>query len=698
MGLSTGCARCHDHKYDPIRMKDYYQLFAFFNNIDGPPMDGNSAKWEPTLPVPTAAQRQTLDAIDSEIATIRKTIASETARLADRYDSQSECDCNCDCETGAKPARADFVWIDDALPPGARREGNSSWDFVGKPDHPVHSGRFSILGKAQGLDQRVMMADGDKLRIGEGDVLFAYVYIDRKRLPNELMLQWHTSAGWSHRAYWGQNLIEWGKDGTPERLKMGDLPAAGKWVRLEVPAARLKLAPGTVIDGWAFTQHWGTVYWDHAGLTTTTPQQGQLYDSLSPWLQAQRTVGASGLPEKVKAIVLADRSKWTAVQAREIRDYFVAHAYARTQQFTAPLRAKLEETEQKRKAIEQQFPTTLVFREKSGEPKPAYLLKRGEYDQRGLGLARWLVAPNHPLTARVAVNRFWLQVFGTGLVKTAEDFGAQGEPPSHPELLDWLAVQFREDGWDVKRFMKQLVMSAAYRQSSRVTAEKLAKDPTNRLLARGPRYRLDAEMVRDQALFVGGLLVEEVGGPSVKPPQPAGLWEAVGYTGSNTVRFVADHGAEKVHRRSFYTFWKRTSAPPQMTTLDAPSRESCTVRRERTNTPLQALMLLNEPQLVEAARGVAERTLREAGPSQKDRLTHLFRLVTARCPDARELAELEAALEDATAHYKTRPEAARQLIAIGETKPDARFNPGELAAWTMIGNIVLNLDEVITKG
>ncbi len=470
------------------------------------------------------------------------------------------------------------------------------------------------------------------------------------------MLQWHTKAGWSHRAYWGENAIDWGKDGTPERLRMGGLPATGRWVRLEVPTASLKLAPGTVIDGWAFTQHGGTVYWDHAGLTTMTPQPGQFYDSLTAWAKAQRTIGAAGLPEKLKAIVLTDRAKWSEAQAKEIRDYFVAHAYAKTKDVTTPLRAKLTETEEKRKAIEKKFPTTLVFREKGGEPKPAYLLKRGEYDQRGekvgravpaflpplppgepvnrLGLARWLVAPNHPLTARVAVNRFWLQVFGTGIVKTAEDFGAQGEPPSHPELLDWLAVRFREDGWDIKRFLKRLVMSAAYRQSSRVTPEKLAKDPGNRLLSRGPRYRLDAEMLRDQAMFVSGLLVEEVGGPSVKPPQPAGLWEAVGYSGSNTVRFVADHGVEKVHRRSLYTFWKRTSAPPQMTTFDAPSRESCTVRRERTNTPLQALLLMNEPQLVEASRALAERTLRDAGPTNQDRLTHMFRLVTARCPGA----------------------------------------------------------------
>jgi len=298
----------------------------------------------------------------------------------------------------------------------------------------------------------------------------------------------------------------------------------------------------------------------------------------------------------------------------------------------------------------------------------------------------------------VAVNRFWLQVFGTGLVKTAEDFGSQGEPPSHPELLDWLAVQFREDGWNVKRFMKRLVMSATYRQSSHLTPESLARDPANRLLARGPRFRLEAEMIRDQAFLLGGLLIEQVGGPSVKPPQPAGLWEAVGYTDSNTARFSADNGAAKVHRRSLYTFWKRTSPPPQMTTLDAPSREACLVRRERTNTPLQALLLLNEPQFVEASRALAERTLREAGPSTDDRLSYMFRLATSRPPAPQDLAELNSAFQDFVTHYTKEADAAKALINLGETRLDPRCNPGELAAWTMIGNVILNLDEVMTKG
>jgi hypothetical protein len=712
MGLSTGCARCHDHKYDPIRMKDYYQLFAFFNNIDGPPMDGNSARFEPTVRVPTAAQRRALEAADAAIAAVRRTIAAETAKAAAAYDPKTD-----GLECAAVP-RADFVWIDDALPAGARPQ--SPWEFVSKPDHPVYHGRRALRVRARGLDQQFFEGASAKLKIGADDVLFAHVYIDKSRRPRELMLQWHTAGGWAHRAYWGANLINWGKDGTPERLRMGELPASAKWVRLEVPAARLKLAPGTLIDGWAFTQHGGVAYWDHAGITTQTPQDGQLYDSLTAWVRAEHATGGAGLPENLKAIIALDRAKWSDEQTKQLRDYFVAHAYTKTHEVPAPLSAKLAELETKRDQIEEKAPTTLVFREKPGEPKPAFLLKRGEYDRRGeqigralpaflpplppgapvnrLGLAQWLVAANHPLTSRVAVNRFWLALFGTGIVRTVEDFGAQGEPPSHPELLDWLAVQFREDGWDVKKLMKRLVMSAAYRQSSRLTPERLARDPANRLLSRGPRYRLDAEMLRDQALAVSGLLVEHLGGPSVKPPQPSGLWEAVGYTASNTARFVPDHGVEKVHRRSLYIFWKRTAAPPQMTTFDAPSREMCTMRRERTNTPLQALLLLNEPQFVEAARALAERTLREAGSTDEERLSYLFQSVTARCPDAADLAELRSALKDLTAHYASRPDAARALIATGETKPDPHFDPGELAPWTVISNVVLNLDEVIGKG
>jgi len=714
LGLTTGCARCHDHKYDPIRSKEYYQLFAFFNNIDGAALDGNSARWKPIVQAPYPRQTEALRTAGSRIAGVKQAIAAEVAKAVSAYDTTA------DAGQSEVVRRDDFVWIDDALPPGSKPSSSSPWDFVGKPDHPVYSGRMAWRKSPLGLDEHAFENAARKLRVGEGDTLFAYVYIDPLHPPRELMLQWHTQKAWTHRAYWGENLIARGRDATPERLRLGDLPPTGKWVRLEVPTAALELKPGTVIDGWAFVQHGGTIYWDKAGIETWTPQDGQLYDSLTAWIRAQRASAGAGLPENLKTAAALERSRRTEAQTKELLTYFVGKAYTKATASLEPLRSKLALAEEERKRIDEQIPTTLVFREPAGEPKPAYVLKRGEYDQRGeqvgravpaflpplppgapanrLGFAQWLIAPNHPLTARVAVNRFWLQVFGTGIVKTAEDFGAQGEPPSHPELLDWLAVQFRDDGWDVKRLMKRLVMSAVYRQSSRLTPETLAKDPANRLLARGPRFRLDAEILRDQALFASGLLVEAVGGPSVKPPQPSGLWEAVGYTDSDTAHFTADTGAVKVHRRSFYTFWKRTSPPPQMTTLDAPSRESCQVRRERTNTPLQALLLMNEPQFIEAARALAERTLREGGGATDERLSYMFRLVTARSPDTKDLAELSSALKDLTAHYTTQPEAAGRLIAAGETKPDPRYKPTELAAWTMIGNVILNLDEAITKG
>jgi mono/diheme cytochrome c family protein len=416
----------------------------------------------------------------------------------------------------------------------------------------------------------------------------------------------------------------------------------------------------------------------------------------------------------------ANRARQRIAALRQRIDAEVVEAwYSKSQAALVLLRKQLASAEKELVRIEKQMPATLVFKERP-TPKPSYVLKRGEYDQRGeqvgretpkflpplsakpkhdrLALARWLVSPEHPLAARVEVNRLWQQLFGVGIVRTTEDFGSQGEPPSHPELLDYLAVQFCEEGWDIRKMMKRLVMSATYRQSSRVTKDRLANDPENRLLSRGPRFRLDAEMLRDQALFVSGLLVEKLGGPSVKPPQPAGLWEAVGYTGSNTKNFVPDHGHEKVHRRGLYTFWKRTAPPPEMNTFDAPSRESCIVRRERTNTPLQALLLMNDPQFVEAARTLAERALKEGGATPEERLTFLFRVTTARRPGANEVSELLAAYRDHVASFRRDQTKAKQLLSVGELKADATLNPSELAAWTMIANLLLNLDEVINKG
>jgi mono/diheme cytochrome c family protein len=712
LGLTVGCAKCHDHKFDPIRQKDYYQLFAFFNSLAGSEMDGNAAQYPPVIKVPTAEQAAALAKIDRKAADVQQAVAEAVATV--KYDDRA------DAGEPEQRERADFVWIDDGLPTGAKPEVggiNAAWAFAGGPDQPVFSGQKATRLKSDGLAQFVFQDARPGLVVGQGDKLFAAVYLDPKNPPKEVMLQWNT-GDWKHRAYWGENKVEFGKDNSTERRRLGDLPPAGQWVRLEVDAAKVGLKPGTVVTGWAFTQFGGTVSWDRAGLTTRTPQGQQTFHSLSTWLQAEQATGGVNLPKPLQDALKVEKAKRTPAQEKGLRDHFIAHAYADARPTFEPLLKQLAEVEKEREALDKRMPVTLVFQE-SAAAKPAFILKRGEYTQKGdpveratpaflppmpadaprnrLGLAQWLVEPGHPLTARVEVNRLWQQCFGTGLVKTSEDFGSQGEPPSHPELLDWLAVQFVEDGWDVKATLRRVVTSAAYRQSAKVTPERLAKDPGNRLLSRGPRYRLDAEELRDQALAVSGLLVEKIGGPGVKPPQPSGLWEAVGYLTSNTRNFVADTGHEKVHRRSLYTFWKRTAPPPQMMTFDAPSRESCTVRRERTNTPLQALVLMNDVQFVESARALAERALREGGPTPESRAADLFRRATARNPDAGELAELTAAYRDFAAAYAKDTAAAKKLITVGETKPDASLNPTDLAAWTMVANLVLNLDEVINK-
>jgi hypothetical protein len=300
------------------------------------------------------------------------------------------------------------------------------------------------------------------------------------------------------------------------------------------------------------------------------------------------------------------------------------------------------------------------------------------------------------LTARVAVNRFWQQFMGTGIVKTAGDFGSQGQPPSHPELLDWLSTTFVDSKWDVKNLVKLIVTSATYRQDSKVSKKELEIDPENRLLARGPRYRLDAEEIRDNALYLSGLMNPVIGGKSVRPYQPENIWEPVAYSGSNTKVYKQDDG-EALYRRSMYTFWKRTAPPPSMTTFDAPSRESFCVRRERSDTPLQALVLMNDIQHYEAARNLAQRIISEGGAKADDRIVYGFRMVTARKPTKSELTVMRQMLDGQLTKYQANVEAAKQAISVGESKPKADQNPSELAAYTLVANLLLNLDETLNK-
>jgi hypothetical protein len=425
------------------------------------------------------------------------------------------------------------------------------------------------------------------------------------------------------------------------------------------------------------------------------------------------------LPRSVSRTLAIEREKRTPRQAKLLRDYFVENVFAGSRSVFDPLHAKLAEARRRLDEADKLSPSSLVMQDMPTR-RDVFMLVRGAYDRKGekvlpgvpaaigpalpagaplnrLALAEWIVDAKNPLTARVIVNRFWQHYFGTGIVKTAEDFGAQGEWPTHPELLDWLATELVRSGWNVKRIQRLIVTSATYRQSSHVSPALAQRDPENRLLARGPRFRMDAEMVRDTALAVSGLLVTKVGGKSVKPYQPPGLWEAIGYSGSNTVHFVQDRG-DALYRRSVYTFWKRTSPPPSLTTFDAPSREECVVRRGRTNTPLQALVLMNDEQYVEAARHLAERMMREGGQAPAARIALGFRLATSRQPSADEIRIFQTLYDAQFAAYAQNAPAAAKLLGVGESSHDQALDPRELAAWTMVANLILNLDETVTKG
>jgi len=423
------------------------------------------------------------------------------------------------------------------------------------------------------------------------------------------------------------------------------------------------------------------------------------------------------IPPDTAALFAATR-KFNDAQEKKVRTVY--------RKLTSPEYTKtfdaVEKWKEENDSIEKAIPTTLVAKE-ADKPRDTFILMRGEYDKKGdkvsrgvpsilpplpageptnrLGLARWLVATNHPLTARVNINRFWQQFFGIGLVKTTEDFGVQGERPSHPELLDWLATEFMRPTtspaarpWDIKHMVRLMVTSATYRQSSKLSPELLAKDPENRLLARGPRFRLDAEEVRDTALAVSGLLVEKIGGHSVKPYEPPGLWEAVSF--NNSQKYVPDKG-DAQYRRSMYTYWKRQSPPPEMLLFDAPTREYCVVRRPRTNTPLQALALMNDPQIVEASRAFAQRMMLEGGKDAESRLACGFRLATGRKPAKDEAKVLVEVLGQQRATFEKDTAAAEKLLGVGAFKAKDSLNHAELAAYTTVANMLLNLDETITK-
>ncbi len=714
LGLTAGCAACHDHKFDPLTQKEFYQLFSYFFSLTEKAMDGNKLLPPPAVKAPSPLQVAEIEGYRKEIEGLKPLIEKMLAENEASYKDPAP-----DGKLGDL-MQEEYVWFDDALPPGAAPEGNegaNSWKFVTAPDHPVYSGEKSSLRTGTGLTQHFFTKVSTKLKLGDNDRLFAYVYLDPKNLPETVQLQFN-NGNWEHRAFWGADKGHAPGRNNASNLRIGDLPEAGKWIRLEIAASQVGLPAGSELNGWAFTQFGGSVYWDKPGRISTARLKPEQAESIAIWEQYRRQVKQPALPAGVQQILDLAKDQRSPPQVKQLRRYFLRHVNPSSAKAIEAQTKREAELNQKIAAVEKSLPSSLVMEDRK-EKRQAHILERGEYTKKRaavssripewisppaqnmpenrLGLARWLVKKDHPLTSRVVVNRYWQHFFGTGIVKTSEDFGIQGERPSHPELLDWLAVDFVENGWDIKRIHKMLVTSATYQQSSRITPEKHAIDPVNRLLARGPRFRLDAEVIRDQALAISGLLVGKIGGPSVKPYQPSGLWKPVGFGGSNTATFKQDTGA-KLYRRSMYTFWKRTSPPPSLSTFDAPDRETCRVRRARTNTPLQALVLMNDVQFVEAARKFAERIMLEGGADENAKATFAFRSIVARFPNENEHRALTNMYAEYLAEFKNEAGAAESLLKAGESPRNEQLNVNELAAWTIVAHLIFNLSETVTKG
>jgi hypothetical protein len=715
LGLTGQCAVCHSHKFDPVSHKEFYSLYAFFNSAADPGFDGNTLITKPVLDLPTPEQEQQLAGLDATLPPLRKAFDDSIAAVA--YTDPATLD------PRPEPSRVETVWIDDEFPPGAAVKAGpgaaTNW-LVGKVQGEVFTGQRSLDRTAAGIGQDYYQSGAAPLTVAADAEIVAQVWLDPADPPKAVMLQFHAGS-WEHRAVWGDaSVIAWGEAGKASRFHVGQLPQPGTWARIAVPAAKLGLSPDTAVTGIALTQFDGHVRWDAVGMVVTRDPAADPRQSLAAWWKER--VGKAKLddvPKDLQGLVKQGPEKTTKPEdVEKIRRHWLTKVWADQPEALKKAAADLDAANASRKKLDEQIVRTFVFNDLP-KMRESFVMLRGAYDKPGdkvergtpaflpalqvaaghtpsrLDLAKWLVSTEQPLTPRVAANRLWQQFFGTGLVKTSEDFGLQGEPPSHPELLDWLAAEYRENAWDTRRLVRMIVTSRAFRRASEVHPEQLAADPENRLLARGPRIRLDAEQIRDQALAVSGLLVPTMGGKGVKPYQPDNIWEPVGFAGSNTRSYKRDTG-ESLYRRSLYTFFKRTAPPPFMTTFDAPNREQFCARRERSNTPLQALQLMNDVQHVEAARALAERTL-AAAADDEGRIGWLFRVVLARQPEAGEADVVAETLAGHRLRYKADSEAARRVVSHGESKPGAGVSPDELAAWTLVANMILNLDEALNR-
>lgn len=698
LGLTVGCARCHDHKYDPISQREFYQLYSFFNQVPERGMNG----FAPTekIPSPLAGNHQ------QQLAAKLRALQAELAEPID-WDSHLE-------QWAGQLAHAPGSGWNVLTPKILESSGGST--LTPLDDHSILAGganpRQDIYDIGSQTDDvgitavRLEALTDDSLPGGGPG---------RHSNSNFVLSEFELTA------------VSTEDESKTEIVKFVRAIADYEQTNYEVA----KAINGTVAnnDGWAvdgpsrkepttaifvaekpFGFPGGTELRfrlrHEAGFATHGVGRTRLSVSTDP--EADLTF--QGTPADIRRIASTKQAARSAEDTAKLKDYVAAHHDPQ------------EDLKQRIAAIEQQqataFPATMVMQDMPN-PRKTHLLNRGQYDAPSdevtanvpavfpgmpkdsaanrLGFAEWLVDPSHPLTARVAVNRYWQRLFGMGLVKTSEDFGVQGSLPSHPELLDWLATEFVRSGWNVKQIQRLMITSATYRQTSHVGAAAYQADPENRWLARGPRMRLDGEELRDAALLASGLLVNQVGGKSVYPYQPAGLWMELNNRPGYSKEYPQGSG-DDLYRRSIYTFWKRTVPSPMLKILDAPERELCTIRRSRTNTPSQALVLLNSPQFVEAARHLGERMMKHDAQRLEDKLTFGFRLVTAREPTEPELTAIVEAFHSEHQKLVASPDLALKFLQVGDSPFDSTLDRSQLAAFASIASLYLNLDEAITKG
>jgi hypothetical protein len=740
LGLTTGCAVCHDHKFDPITRKDFYQLTAFFNNLTENPSNDDRQDWPPFIRVPKENNRAAYEQILAKRTAMENQIAQRRARARElvvgwlkdsksraqpvstaglqvrlRFDEQKDMTF---VNSGAKvknvsATESPVIWGEGIwlwpymrmdtttrldLPEAGDVEGNQPFTlaFWLRPHlRPLESKDKKkpdgvILARADAKED----SRGWQLRIRGGKLEFTLAH---KSPQNAVTVE--TKEKVLIEGRWNHIVASYSGSGKADGMK---LYVDARPQELKVVKDKLD---GTVRTSAPMT--FGRIFPDVDPLRQSAFQDFRFYDREL----ASDDVARVPFEDYVSEIVQKPLSTWSDDEFKVVSDFYFAQRDELTRSLTAQLPALNSTLAQ----LSKDGDITLVSEEAPGLAY-ADMLTRGVYNARTervrpavphflpplpagaspdrLGLAEWTVNPTNPLTARVTVNRMWQEIFGTGIVETTEDFGVMGAQPSHPELLDWLAMDFRDHGSDVKRFYRQLVLSATYRQSARVTAQLAEKDPKNRLLARGPRFRMDSEMLRDTALAASGLLVEKLGGPSVKPYQPPGIWDG-SHDASNTRKYVQDHG-DALYRRSLYTFWKRMATMPDMDTFDSPMRDAACTRRQRTDTPLQALVAMNEPLRLEASRKLAERVIHESS-TEDARLNYLGQVLLARDWSSKEKVILESALTKFAATYSKDPSSAARLLNVGESKVDKAIPAPELAAWMLVSSTAMNLDAVVNK-